>query len=107
MSSLLTLRGLHSMISGVVDMTSDTIKVMLLDSSFTPLTTYDYISEISSDELTGTGYVAGFGGSGRKTLASKTFTISEADGTVVFDAADVAWTTITAGTAQHAAIIKE
>ncbi len=107
MSSLLTLRGLHSMISGAVDLTNDTIKVMLLDTSFTPASTYDYVSEISSDELTGTGYVAGYGGSGRKTLASKTFTISEADGTVVFDAADVSWATITAGTAQHAAIIKE
>jgi hypothetical protein len=107
MSSMLTNRGMHSILSGTVDLTADTIKVMLLDSTFTPLATHNFVSEISSDELTGSGYVAGFAGSGRKTLASKTFTEDDTDGVVTFDAADLTWAAINAGTAKYAAIIKE
>lgn len=107
MASLVTNRGMYSILSGAVDLTNDTIKVMLLDSSFTPAATYDYVSEISSDELSGTGYTGGFSGSGRKTLASKTFTENETDGVAVFDAADSSWSSINAGVASCAAIIKE
>ena len=46
-------------------------------------------------ELSGTGYV-------RKTLASKTLTYDTANDRVEWDAADITWTAINAGTAQRA-----
>jgi len=107
MGSMLTNKGLYAILSGDVDLRDDTIKVMLLDSTFVQAATVNFISDISSDELTGTGYTAGFGGAGRKTLASKTLTEDDTNGVAVFDAADLTWTTITAGTASCAAIVKE
>jgi hypothetical protein len=108
MASLVTNRGQYSILSGAVDLTNDTIKVMLLNSSFTPASTHNVVSDVSANELSGTGYTGGFNGSGRKTLASKTFTESDAgDGVSTFDAADLSWATINAGTAKYAAIIKE
>jgi hypothetical protein len=107
MASILTNRGMHSILSGSVDLTNDTIKVMLMDASFTQAATHNFVSDISADELTGVGYTAGFAGAGRKTLASKTLTEDDATGTSTFDAADLTWTTITAGTATCAAVIKE
>lgn len=58
-------------------------------------------------ELAGTGYTGGFGGAGRKALASKTFTEDDANDRAEFDAADVTWTAINAGTAAQASIIDE
>lgn len=108
MSSILTNKGLYMILSGDVDLRDDTIKVMLISSAYvTPLATVNFVSDISANELTGTGYVAGFGGSGRRALASKTLTEDDTNGVAVFDAADLTWTGITAGTAKHAAIIKE
>ena len=108
MASLLTNKGLYMILSGDVDLRDDTIKVMLLSSAYaTPLATVNFVSDVVANELTGTGYVAGFGGSGRRTLATKTLTEDDTNGVAIFDAADLTWTTITAGTAKHAAIIKE
>lgn len=74
-----------------IDWGSDTIKVSLHTSSYTPSqTTHDYQSDLTN-EVTGTGYTAG-----GATLGSKT----EAFASQVkkFDAADVTWaaSTITA-----------
>lgn len=107
MSSMLTNKGLYMILSGDVDLRDDTIKVMLLDSTFVQAATVNFISDISSDELTGTGYVAGFAGAGRRALANKVLTEDDTNGVAVFDADDLTWTTITAGTAKTAAIVKE
>lgn len=107
MASLMTTKGLYSILAGTVNLTSDTIKVMLLNSAYTPVATANFITDISAVELTGTGYAAGFGGSGRRALATKTLTEDDAVGVAIFDAADLTWTGITAGTAKHAAIVKE
>lgn len=107
MASIMTTKGLYMILSGDVDLRDDTIKVMLLNSTYTPVATANFISDISAVELSGTGYVAGFGGSGRRALAGKTLTEDDAAGVSIFDASDLAWTGITAGTAKTAAIIKE
>lgn len=89
---------------------ASTLKVMLVSSAYTPDADHDYVSSITggtSKELSGTGYVAGFGGSGRKTLASKTANQDNANNLGFLDAADVTWTAINAGTVAHAVIIKE
>ena len=58
-------------------------------------------------EVSGTGYTAGYGGSGRKTLASKTYTLNKASDRTEFDAADVVWSSIDAGSADQAVAFVE
>lgn len=98
--------------STALDLINDTIKMGLSSSTHTVDRDDDLLddgtsSDFSSGELSGTGYAAGFGGAGRKTLASKTMTIDKANDRTEFDCADVTWTAINAGTAAQATIMKE
>ncbi len=95
-----------------LDMLVDTIKVGLSTSTHVPIRDNDFLDEVGSDdfidgELTGTGYTSGFGNSGRKTLASKAIVVDKPNDRAEFDAADVTWTGISAGTAAQATILKE
>lgn len=82
-----------------VDFDSDTIKVALLSSSYTPnQDTDDYWNDVSSYEVTGTGYTAG-----GATLANKSVTYTGATNVTKFDADDVSWTSSTI-TARYAVI---
>lgn len=94
-----------------IDLVNDAgIKIMLFNSSYSPDKDHDFVSSITggtSKELSGTGYVAGFNGSGRKSLASRAITRDDGADKVFFDAADVTWTAISAGTIGGAAVIKE
>ena len=84
-----------------IDWLNDTIKVMLLDSSWTPSQTGYWdptIGDLFSHEVSGTGYT-----SGGATLGSKTATKSSA--VVTLDAADTSWTTATI-TARYAVVYK-
>ena len=82
-----------------VDFDSDTIKVALLTSSYTPdQDAHDYFNDVSTYEVTGTGYT-----SGGATLASKTATYDSATNVIVLDAADVTWSSSTI-TARYAVI---
>lgn len=79
-----------------VDWDSDTIKVALCTSSYSPnQNTHIYFSDITN-EITGTGYTAG-----GATLGSKT--IAESSLVTTFDAADTSWTSSTL-TARYAII---
>lgn len=76
-----------------VDWDTDTIKVALTTSTYTPnQDTHDYFNDVTN-EVTGTGYTAG-----GNTLASKTITYDDANNVIVLDAADTTWasSTITA-----------
>lgn len=95
-----------------LDMLVDTIKVGLSTSVHVPIRDNDFLDEVGADdfidgELTGTGYVAGFGNSGRKTLASKAIVVDKPNDRAEFDAADVTWTAISAGTAAQATLLQE
>jgi hypothetical protein len=93
-----------------IDCDGDTLKAMLVNTSYTPDKDHSFVSSITggtSKELSGTGYVAGFGGSGRKTLTSKLVTRDDAADVAFLDAADPTWTGINAGTVGYVAIIKE
>jgi len=82
-----------------VDFDTDTIKVALLTSSYTPnQDTHDYFNDVSTYEVTGTGYT-----SGGITLASKTATYDSATNVIVLDAADVTWSSSTI-TARYAVV---
>jgi hypothetical protein len=82
-----------------VDFDSDTIKVALLSSSYTPdQDAHDYLNDVSTYEVTGTGYTAG-----GNTLGSKTATYDSANNVVVLDAADTTWSSSTI-TARYAVV---
>jgi len=82
-----------------VDFDSDTIKVALLSSSYTPdQDAHDYFNDVSTYEVSGTGYTAG-----GSTLASKTATYDSANNVIVLDAADTTWASSTI-TARYAVI---
>jgi hypothetical protein len=76
-----------AMFNKEVDFDSDTIKVMLVSSSYTPnQDTHDYLDDVVAYEVSGTGYTAG-----GAALASKTVTYDAGTNTTKFDAADVTW----------------
>jgi hypothetical protein len=82
-----------------VDFDTDTIKVALLTSAYTPnQDTHDYFNDVSANEVTGTGYTAG-----GITLASKTATYDAGTNVIVLDAADVTWSSSTI-TARYAVV---
>ncbi len=104
MASLVYNTAKKEIMDGTIDLGVDVIKVMLVTSSYVANADHLFVDEAGANdpidhELTGTGYVAGFAGAGRKTLASKTFTADLANDRAEFDVADVVWTAITAGTA--------
>jgi len=76
--------------------TSDTIKIMLCTSSYTPNQSTDQFKSSVTAEVVGTGYTAT-----GATLASKTSATAALVAT--FDAADVSWSTSTI-TARYAVI---
>ena len=96
----------------VIDLLNDTIKVGLSTSVHVPNRDNEFLAEGGADdfddgELSGTGYTGGFGGAGRKSLASKTISVDLANDRAEFDAADLTWTAINAGTAAQATVMKE
>jgi hypothetical protein len=81
-----------------LDLDTDTLKVMLCTSSYTPdQDTHQYKSSITN-EVSGTGYTAG-----GATLGSVTVAYAGAGNTITLDAADTSWTTSTI-TARYAVI---
>lgn len=82
-----------------VDFDTDTIKVALLTSSYTPdQDAHDYYNDVSTYEVSGTGYTAG-----GNTLGSKTATYDSATNVIVLDAADTTWSSSTI-TARYAVV---
>lgn len=85
-----------------VDFDTDTIKVMLVSSSYTPnQDTHDYLDDVVANEVTGTGYTAG-----GATLASKTVTYDSGTNVVILDAADTTWASSTI-TARYAVVYSD
>ena len=77
--------------NGDIDWVNDTtIKVMLLTNSYTLNVDHDFVNDVNSYEVSGTGYTAG-----GKAITSRSITIDNADDNAQYDAADVEWTTST------------
>jgi|SRR6478609_514278 len=82
-----------------IDFDSDTIKVALIGSAYTPnQDSHDYWDDVVANEVTGTGYTAG-----GAALASKTVTYDASTNTLKLDAADVTWSSSTI-TARYAVV---
>lgn len=107
MSSNLYQNGIKLILDRTIDLASDTIKVMLLGTGYTPDPDHVYVSDIVANEVSGTGYTGGYGGSGRKALASKTIGKDDTNNRANFDAADVSFGALDVGTIGFAAVFKE
>lgn len=82
-----------------IDWDSDTIKVALLNNTYTPdQDAHNYYDDVVAYEVTGTGYTAG-----GITLANKTNTYNSATNVIVLDADDVTWASSTI-TARYAVV---
>lgn len=86
--------------NGTIDLDSDTIKVMLVTSAYTPDPDAHTKRSDISNEVVGDGYVAG-----GATLANKSVTQDNANNRGVFDADDVTWANATI-TARGAVLYK-
>ena len=90
----------RDVINGSIDLDTDTIKLMLVTSSYTPnIDTHTKRSDVTN-EVTGTGYTAG-----GVALANKTVTVNNTTDKGVFDADDVTLSTATI-TARGAVLYK-
>tara|TARA_E500000305_G_scaffold105837_1_gene103696 strand:- start:60 stop:488 length:429 start_codon:yes stop_codon:yes gene_type:complete len=80
-----------------LDLDSDTIKIMLVTSSYTPdFGAHDFKADVSN-EISGTNYTAG-----GNTLSS--LALTQTGGTIKFDAADTSWSSATITDARGAVI---
>ena len=87
----------EELLKGTIDLDGHTLK-MILVTGYTPnIDSHSAYSDVSSYELSGTGYSAG-----GATLGSPTITKDTSNDKGVFDAADVTWSSINAGTPSHA-----
>lgn len=107
MASLTYNEGSYGIQHRDVDYLADNIDVLLMKSTYTP-NKDDTQAVIAAGEISGvSGYTGGFGGAGRKALASKTMTNDTTNDRTVYDAADPsAWTLGTGDTIGGALIIK-
>ena len=99
--SLVYNKGIAEIMNGGIDLLTDTIKVGLVTSAYTANKDDDFWSTPEASELSGTGYTAG-----GKTLSSKAINLDDTNDRAEFDAGDVTWTAINAGTAAAAVIYK-
>lgn len=105
MASLVYNRAKKEILDGTIDLVNDTIKVMLVTSSYVADPDNDFVDQSGANdpidhELTGTGYQAGFAGTGRKTLANKSFSEDDPNNRGEFDnTVDLTWSAINAGVA--------
>ena len=90
-----------NIMNGGIDLDTDTIKVALVTSTYTPdQDAHEFWSDVTN-EVTGTGYTAG-----GATLANAAVTQDNTDDEGVFDADDVTWSSSTI-TAAAAVIYKD
>ena len=84
-----------------IDLDGDTIKLALVNSTYTPAQTHDYFTDASANEVSGTNYTAGG--------EVVTVTVTESGGTVTVDGSDVTWTQNAGGfsNARYAILYKD
>jgi len=85
-------------LDGTIDLDTNTIKAILVTSSYTPSTAHDTYSDVSATECGNSDYSA-------QTLAGKAFT--ESGGTVKYDSTDVTYGTSVSITAKYLILVKQ
>lgn len=112
MASVAYTSGVREMLAQNIDYLTDTIKLMLVGTAtpYTPNVDDDFVDAGGANdpvdaEINVTGYAPGWGGAGRKTLASKTITVDDSNNRVTMDAADATFTALGAGATIAAGIV--
>jgi hypothetical protein len=90
---------LGEIIAGTIDLVADTIKVIPVTSTYVANRDDDVAdaggaSDVVDAEIVATNYTGGWGGAGRKTLASKTLTVDKTNDRVEFNCAAFSWTAL-------------
>lgn len=88
--------------SGTINLLSDTIKAMLVTSSYSPARSDLVVdaggaNDAVDHEINVTGYTRGYGGAGRKSLASKAIAVDQTNNRAEFSAANLTWTSLGSG----------
>jgi hypothetical protein len=102
MATVLTNKFKDLLLNGDIDMAADTFKIMACNQFTVNVATQDFISSVSANQITATGYTAG-----GATLASKLVTRNNTDNRVYFDFANPTWTITGTMTAQIFVIYKD
>ena len=91
-------------LKGSINLASDTIKLALLDDTYTPnIDTDIFWDDVSAHEITADNYTAG-----GATIGSPTVTQDDTDNEGVYDGADVVWTNASGIiTARYAVMYKD
>ena len=95
------------MCDGTVNISSDSLKLMLVSNSYSENKDHNTISDVSSAEISVTGYTGGFGGSGRK-ACSVSLQANTTDDRVDIElngGASMTWTSLGAGVAISGAVL--
>ena len=100
MANIVYTYGLGELLNGGIDMDTDTIKMMLVDASYTPDKDHDFVDDASANEISVDGYA-------RQALGSRTVTVNTTDDRAEFDAANVAFGALDTGETIAGAIIFE
>lgn len=109
MASLMYSKGLEKILDETIGVSSSTLKVMLLKTTYTADSDHDGVDDLSAYELDATGYTDGYGGGGRMT-ATVTIGRDTTNNRVVLALDDITWTSIggaTNDTIGGAALIHE
>lgn len=109
MASFVTNRAKADFAKGLLDWDAPaSIKAMLVTATNDADKDNDYIGDIVTlAELSGSGYVGGFGGAGRTTLANTSVEQDESNEWAALKADNVLWSQINAGTAAAVLVVKE
>lgn len=84
---------------GTIDLDSDTIKVALVTSAYTPAATHDVLADVLSSpspEVVAIASPSNGYTQGGAALAGKTLTLSDSPAQTVFDADNLTWAALTA-----------
>lgn len=94
-------QGLADCVSGSINLDTDTLKIMLVDTGYTFDPDHDVVdngannaTDPSFNEIIATNYTVGFGGGGRKTAAIAAGAVNDASNRVDFDVTDLTWTAL-------------
>lgn len=112
MATFLFNAGIAQLMQGL-DLSTDTLKLMLLDNTYIPTQGDDFIdlgggTGIVAAEIDVTNYTPGFASADRKTLGdgNKVFDVNDTTNRVTFDySADFVFTSLGAGATIHAAVL--
>lgn len=112
MASMWYTKGLKACLDGTIELTTDTIKVMLVEDSYTADKDHEFVTFSgpecpSNHEISVTNYTGGYGGSGRKT-ATVTLQANTTDDRVEVVIGDLTWSNLGVGaTIGGAVLLKE